>query len=134
MSARIEVQVTGHDVLVTVRGVIDRETSALASGLCDPPAECRTVVVDLREAVLASREGVHELVTSLREQLGSDRIALVCDRLPGRRLLRLACGAGGVRVLDAIPPAEGRPAQPRRRRATAAEPHPQPARPVAEAV
>ena len=134
MSARIEVQVTGHDVLVTVRGVIDRETSALASGLSDPPAECRTVVVDLREAVLASREGVHELVTSLREQLGSDRIALVCDRLPGRRLLRLACGAGGVRVLDAMPPAEGRPAQPRRRRVAAVEPHPQPARPVAEAV
>jgi hypothetical protein len=46
-------------------------------------------------------------VASLRQQAGTDRIALVCDRLPGRRLLRLACGASGVWIVDEVPPAAG---------------------------
>lgn len=108
MSARIEVQVTGDEALVTVRGVIDRTTPGLAAGLAELGEGCRAVVVDLREAVLASRQGVEDLVASLRQQAGTDRIALVCDRLPGRRLLRLACGASGVRILDEVPPAAGR--------------------------
>jgi hypothetical protein len=47
---------------------------------------------------------VEDLVASLRQQARSDTIALVCDRLPGRRLLRLVCRARGVRVLDELPP------------------------------
>jgi hypothetical protein len=108
VSARIEVQVTGDEALVTVRGVIDRTTPGLAAGLEELGEGCRAVVVDLCEAVLASREGVEDLVASLRQQAGTDRIALVCDRLPGRRLLRLACGASGVRILDEVPPGAGR--------------------------
>jgi hypothetical protein len=115
VSARIEVQVTGDEALVTVRGVIDRTTPGLAAGLEELGEGCRAVVVDLCEAVLASREGVEDLVASLRQQAGTDRIALVCDRLPGRRLLRLACGASGVRILDEVPPAAGRPPKPNRR-------------------
>jgi len=105
--ARIEVQVTGDEALVTVRGVIDRTTPGLAAGLAELGEGCRAVVVDLREAMLVA-PGVEDLVASLRQQAGTDRIALVCDRLPGRRLLRLACGASGVRILDEVPPGAGR--------------------------
>jgi hypothetical protein len=115
VSARIEVQVTGDEALVTVRGVVDRTTPGLAAGLAELGEGCHAVVVDLCEAVLASRQGVEDLVASLRQQAGSDRIALVCDRLPGRRLLRLVCGASGVRILDEVPPASGgRPPKPNR--------------------
>ncbi len=107
MSARIEVQATGDEALVTVRGVVDRTTPGLAAGLAELGEGCRAVVVDFREAVLASRQGVEDVVASLRQQAGTDRITLVCDRLPGRRL-RLACGASGVRILDEVPPGAGR--------------------------
>ena len=54
-------------------------------------------------------------MASLRQQAGTDRIALVCDRLPGRRLLRLACGASGVWIVDEVPPAaRRRPPKPNR--------------------
>ena len=86
--------------------VIDRTTPGLAAGLAELGEGCRAVVVDLREAMLVA-PGVEDLVASLRQQAGTDRIALVCDRLPGRRLLRLACGASGVWIVDEVPPAAG---------------------------
>jgi hypothetical protein len=67
VSARIEVQATGDEALVTVRGVVDRTTPGLAAGLAELGEGCRAVVVDLREAVLASRQGVEDLVASLRQ-------------------------------------------------------------------
>jgi hypothetical protein len=103
VSTRIEVQVTEDNALVTVRGVIDGTTPGGAAGLAELRESCR-VVVDLREAVLASRRGVEALVAAVRQQVRPDTIALVCDRLPGRRLLRLACRASGVRILDEMPP------------------------------
>jgi len=101
MSARIDVRTRGDEVMLTVRGVVDRTLPDVASGLVGL-GRGRAVVVDLREAVLASRHGLRDLVTAVREHAGTQDVALVCDRLPGRRLLRLACGAG-VRVLDDVP-------------------------------
>lgn len=57
MSARIDVQVTGDEALVTVRGVIDRAAPTVVDGLLASADGCAAVVVDLREAVLASRQG-----------------------------------------------------------------------------
>lgn len=105
---RIEVEVTHGEALLTIRGVIDRSMCDVAAGLAGLGRGCRAVVVDLRDAVLASPHGVQDMVAALRQQARTADIALVCDRLPGRRLLRLACGSSGVRVLDRLPAGGGR--------------------------
>jgi len=107
VSARIEVQVTGDEALVTVR------VSSTARLPASPPGWRSSARAAVRSSSTCarrcwSRQGVEDLVASLRQQAGTDRIALVCDRLPGRRLLRLACGASGVRILDEVPPGAGR--------------------------
>jgi hypothetical protein len=105
MSVRIDVQQCGDEALVTVHGVVDRTLRDVAAGLSDLGQDHLSVVVDLRDAVLASPHGVRDLVTALRDRARAERIALVCDRVPGRRLLRIACGdAPGVRVLRDVPP------------------------------
>jgi hypothetical protein len=103
MSVRIDVRTSGDQALVTVRGVIDRTVPEASAGLVGLGRGSRAVVVDLRDAVLASPHGVQALVATVREHAGTEDVALVCDRLPGRRLLRLACGSAGVRVLDEMP-------------------------------
>ena len=104
MALRIDVQQYGDEALVTVHGVVDRTVCDVAAGLAGLGKGHPSVVVDLRDAVLASPHGVQDLVTALRELAQAERIALVCDRVPGRRLLRLACGdAAGVRVLRDVP-------------------------------
>ncbi len=104
MSLRIDMQQCGDEALVTVHGVVDRTVGDVAAGLVGLGNGHRSVVVDLRDAVLASPHGVQDLVIALRDWAQVERIALVCDRVPGRRLLRLACGdAAGVHVLRDVP-------------------------------
>ena len=104
MSLRIDVQQWGDEVLVTVHGVVDRTALDVAAGLVGLGQGHASVVVDLRDAVLASPRGVQDLVSAVRDRARAERIALVCDRVAGRRLLRLACGdAAGVRVLRDLP-------------------------------
>ena len=104
MSLRIDVQQWGDEVLVTVHGVVDRTALDVAAGLVGLGQGHASVVVDLRDAVLASPHGVQDLVSAVRDRARAERIALVCDRVAGRRLLRLACGdAAGVRVLRDLP-------------------------------
>jgi hypothetical protein len=104
MSLRIDVQQWGDEALVTVHGVVDRTMLDVAAGLVGLGQGHASVIVDLRDAVLASPHGVQDLVSALRDRARAERIALVCDRVAGRRLLRLACGdAAGVRVLRDLP-------------------------------
>jgi len=104
MSLRIDVQQCGEEVLVTVHGVVDRTARDVAAGLVGLGQDYPSVVVDLRDAVLTSPHGVQDLVTALRDRARAEQIALVCDRVAGRRLLRLACGdAAGVRVVRDVP-------------------------------
>ena len=107
MSVRIDVEHRGGEAFVTVRGVIDRTVRDVAAGLVGIGRDCENVVVDLCDAVIASPRGIQDLLTALGESADHERIALVCDRLAGRRLLRLACGTAGVRVLGEPPEGAG---------------------------
>jgi hypothetical protein len=103
MSVRTEVQVTSGGVLVTVRGVIERDVGDVAACLAGLGRDGEEVVVDLRDAVLASQRGLQDLVTAVCRHAVAGRVTLVCDRLAGRRLLRLVAGSGQVRVLGEVP-------------------------------
>jgi hypothetical protein len=104
MVVRIDVQQCGDEALVTVHGVVDRTVREVAADLAGLTQDHTSVVVDLRDAVLASPHGLHDLVVVLRDRARAEHIALVCDRVAGRRLLRLTCGeAVGVRVLREVP-------------------------------
>lgn len=107
MSTQIEVRLSGRRALVTVRGVVDRTIRDVAAGSVRVVEGCSSVVVDLRDAVLVSRHGIEDLVAAIRDRAGTARLAVVCDRLAGRRLLRLVCRTTGVRVLREVPADEG---------------------------
>jgi hypothetical protein len=105
MSVRINVETKESEAVVRVHGVLDQSlVEVTAAGLIGLGRDFRRVVVDLRDAVLASTVGITHLVDALRAEAAAEEIALVCDRLPGRRLLRLTCGPGDVRVLSELPP------------------------------
>jgi hypothetical protein len=104
MFLRIDVQQCGDEALVTVHGVVDRMVREVAAGVAGLTQDHTSVVIDLRDAVLASPHGLQDLVVVMRDLARAEHIALVCDRVAGRRLLRLACGdAVGVRVLHEVP-------------------------------
>jgi hypothetical protein len=76
----------------------------VVAGLAGLAQDHTSVVVDLRDAVLASPNGLQDLVVALRDRAWAVHVVRVCDRVAGRRLLRLACGdAAGVRVLREVP-------------------------------
>ena len=105
MGVRINVETKASEAVVRVHGVLDQSlVEVTAAGLIGLGRDCRRVVVDLRDAVLASPVGISHLVEALRVEAAAEEIALVCDRLPGRRLLRLTCGPDDVRVLSELPP------------------------------
>ncbi len=105
MAVRINVEAKDGEAVVTVHGVLDGTMlDAAAQGLVGLGHDCRRVVVDLRDAVLASPADLAHLVQALSDHAADENITLVCDRLPGRRLLRLTCGPAKVQVLSELPP------------------------------
>jgi hypothetical protein len=74
----------------------------VVAGLAGLAQDHTSVVVDLRDAVPPN--GLQDLVVALRDRAWAVHVVRVCDRVAGRRLLRLACGdAAGVRVLREVP-------------------------------
>ena len=65
--------------------------------------DCGALVVDLREAVLTSPRDLSALVAALDRHAAGNPVALVCDRLSGRRLLRQTCRGTSIQVLDELP-------------------------------
>ena len=113
MGVRINVEVTGNDAVVTVHGFLDGSLlDAAAEGLVGLGHDCLSIVVDLRDAVLASPADLSRLITALGDHAADENIALVCDRLPGRRLIRLTCGPAKVQVLSELPGSPDEPAVP----------------------
>jgi hypothetical protein len=98
------VQQCGDDALVAVHGVVDPRCARLLPAWPASYRDHTSVVVDRRNAVLASPHGLQDLVVALQDRARAEHVVLVCDRAAGRRLLRLACGdAAGVRVLREVP-------------------------------
>ena len=60
--------------------------------------------------MLASPADLSHLITALGDHAADENIALVCDRLPGQRLLRLTCGPAKVQVLGELPGLPDEPA------------------------
>lgn len=113
MAVRINVEAKGEEAVVTVHGFLDGSlVDAAAEGLVGLGHDCRSVVVDLRDAVLASPSDLSRLIRALGDHAADENIALVCDRLPGRRLLRLTCRPGKVRVLSELPGSQDEPPVP----------------------
>ena len=89
--------------LLAVHGLPDAaaiDTAVEALGAVASQVE--PIVVDLRDAVLVPPGPVLDLVAALRQHTHRP-MALICDRLSGRRLLRSRCRHLGVAVVDAIP-------------------------------
>jgi hypothetical protein len=90
--------------VVAVVGLPDRATiAAAADAVAARPAGRDLVVLDLRRTVLVPPGPVVDLVAVVRHQTRGRPVALLCDRLSGRRLLRCLCRHLDVVVLDAIP-------------------------------
>jgi hypothetical protein len=90
--------------LLAVHGLPDAaaiDTAVEALGAVASQVE--PIVVDLRDAVLVPPGPVLDLVAALRQHTRGRPMALICDRLSGRRLLRSRCRHLGVAVVDAIP-------------------------------
>lgn len=105
MPVQVLVTAEPFGVLVAAHGVPD--AAAIAQAAEDAAAlspEAGRLVVDLREAALVPAGPVLGLVGALRLRNPGVPIALVCDRLSGRRLLRSRCRHLHVAVMDALPP------------------------------
>jgi hypothetical protein len=105
VTAQIPVTAEAFGALVVVRGLPD--ALAIAQAVEDLAAVSSgndQLVVDLRDAELVPPGPVLALVIALRRRTPGRPMALICDRLSGRRLLRARCRHLQVAVLDALPP------------------------------
>ena len=104
MSVQINVSPEDFGYLVTVHGFLDGEVVDLAvAELATLGDGCESVVVDLRDAVLASPSDLTRLVDELRERTNGTKLSFVCDRPSGRRLLRLRHHGSAIHVLRELP-------------------------------
>jgi hypothetical protein len=96
------IEVSGE--LVTVIGLPDRAAiDAAAKAVAARSSGRDLVVLDLRRALLVPPGPIVDLVAVLRHQTPGRPMALLCDRLSGRRLLRAWCRHLKVAIVDAIP-------------------------------
>jgi hypothetical protein len=104
VSAQIIVTAEPFGDLVAVHGFPDDAAiDAAAVALDGSSPRLEPLVVDLRDAVLVPPGPVIDLISALRRRTQGRPIALLCDRLSGRRLLRARCRHLEVAVVDAIP-------------------------------
>lgn len=104
MSVQINVRPEDFGYLVTVQGYLDAEVVDMAvAELASLGDGCESVVVDLRDALLASPAELTRLVDELRRRTDGTSLSFVCDRLSGRRLLRLRHGGAAIHVLRELP-------------------------------
>lgn len=106
MSIQINASPEEFGYLVTVRGFLDREVVDRTVDELVPLSDgCEVVVVDLRDATLASPSDLTRLVEELRARTEGTRLAFVCDRPSGRRLLRLSLrrNGKGIHLLRELP-------------------------------
>ena len=105
MPAQVLVTAEAFGVLVAAHGLPDAATiGRAAEDAAALSSAAGRLVLDLRDAVLVPPGPVLALVAALRERTPGIPIALVCDRLSGRRLLRSRCRHLHVAVMDALPP------------------------------
>jgi hypothetical protein len=115
MPAHITVTTEPFGDLVAVHGEPDPSTiDGAADDLGLARRRSGAVVVDLRDALLVPPQTVVHLVAELEARCRDRPIALVCDRLSGRRLLRKSFRHLAVDVVDALPPAATRGGSPGR--------------------
>jgi hypothetical protein len=75
--------------VIALHGVLDADmVEAMTDGLLALDEEDYPLVVDLTDAVLASLTALRRFVERLGQQVAEGRVAIVCGRLSGRRLLR----------------------------------------------
>ena len=104
MSGQTIVTIEPFGDLVEVHGLPDAAGIRAAAEALDTGSGRRAlVVIDVRDAVLVPAGPVVELVAALRQRAEGRPMALLCDRLSGRRLLRARCRHLDVAVVDAIP-------------------------------
>jgi hypothetical protein len=103
LPAQITVTAGPSGRMVAVHGVLDAAAIAAAAEHVAAAPTTESLVVDLRDTVLAPPDQVLRLLAGLRH-LGRDRpIVVVCDRLSGRRLLRRTCQELMVVLLNDLP-------------------------------
>lgn len=105
MSVQINVTPEAFGYVVTVHGFLDRKLVDLAVDELAPLSddECESVIVDLRDATLASPRDLTRLVDELRGRIDGSKLSFVCDRPSGRRLLRLRHNGTAIHVLRELP-------------------------------
>lgn len=105
MVARLNVSTEDFGLLVGLHGLLDTPfLDEITTGILSLDGD-EPIVVDVRDAVLASPEALVRFVDRLRREVGPERVAIVCDRLSGRRLLRTRCQMISVPVLPEPPDA-----------------------------
>ena len=104
MSVQIEASPEEFGYVVTVQGFLDGEVVEEAvAELAILGHGCESVVVDLRDAVLASPKDLTRLVDELRQRTEGTKLSFVCDRPSARRLLRMRHGGAAIHVLRELP-------------------------------